>query len=493
MVQYRKKISLVALLPGLIVLLMSSCSRQQGADINKLLESYEELDKFSGTVLVAKGGEIFFQKSYGLANREWKQSFQDDTRFRIASVTKQFTAVLILQLAEAGKINLQNPLSHYLPYYRKDVGGQVTIHQLLTHTAGLAEYTFKSDFFSDVSKRQFTTREFVEKFCSDTLMFTPGTNYQYTNTGYYILGAIIEEVTDKDYATILRENILEVAGMENSGIESGLDISVKRAGGYNYSYGTYSNADYMELGSAVLSAGAMYATAYDLFLWDKALFSDKLLTAESRIRMMTPVMANYGYGVGITKFVHPELKKEMHFVFHQGAINGFRSMLTLIVNDDIVVILLCNNFDTDLNQISNAIFAILNDQPYQLAKVSIVEQMNNVLLKDGMAKAINFYQQNKDNEHFDINQLEYELNRFGYHLMNQGQLQDALLVFELNVLENAASSNAYDSYAEALMKNKQPAEAIIQYKRSIDLNPSNVNAVNQLKALQDTLRLSLKK
>jgi CubicO group peptidase (beta-lactamase class C family) len=341
-------------------------AQTQNDRLDTLIQSYANLNKYSGNVLIAKEDKVIFEKSYGLANREFDIPNSRNTKFRIASLTKQFTAVLILQLVEAGKLNLSTPISEYLPYFRKEIGDGITIHQLLTHTAGLPEYTERVDFFSDISKNSYTHKEFIQKFCSDTLLSKPGTEYKYSNTDYYILGAIIEEITHKSYAEVLQKNILDVAKMKNTGVENSSTIIKEKAKGYNFNSNTYSNAEYIDILSTIFSAGVIYSTTNDLLLWDKALYSDKLISKRSRDLMFTPVLANYGYGVGITKFVVPDLHNEMHFIFHQGAINGFRAIMTHIVNENVLIIILCNNFDTDLNPINNAIFSILHNQPYTI-------------------------------------------------------------------------------------------------------------------------------
>lgn len=343
-------------------------SQTQNAKIDELLRSYANLNKFSGNVLIAEKGKVIFEKSYGFADREFDIPNSKVTKFPIASLTKQFTAVLILQLAEAGKINLNAPISRYLPYYKKEIGDQISIHQLLAHTSGLPEYTERDDFFANISKHSYTHKEFIQKFCSDSLLSKPGTEYKYANTGYYILGAIIEEITKSNYAEVLQKNILDIVGMKNTGLENDSTIVKEKAKGYHFKSGVYLKAGYIDMLATIFSAGAIYSTTDDLHLWDKALYSDKLLSSKSRELMFTPVLANYGYGVGVTKFLVSDLKKEMHFVFHQGAINGFRSIMTHIVNENVLIVILCNNFDTDLNPISNGIFSILHHQVYTTPK-----------------------------------------------------------------------------------------------------------------------------
>jgi CubicO group peptidase (beta-lactamase class C family) len=364
------KITLQGIL--LLPLLFIACNGQSDktADtvykLDTLVQSCANLNKFSGNILIAKEGKVIFEKSYGFADRELNIPNSRITKFRIGSLTKQFTAVLIMQLVESGKIDLKAPITKYLDYYRKDFGESISIHHLLTHTSGLPEYSERPDFFPDISKRAYTHEEFIKRICSDSLLSNPGSQYKYSNAGYYILGAIIEEITQKSYADVLQNKILDVAGMKNTGVENSSSFIKDIAKGYNFSLGKYSNADYIDISSTVFSAGGIYSTTDDLLLWDKALFADKLISQKSRSLMLTPYLENYAYGVFVTNFLAPDLNIENHFVSHQGAMNGFRSFMTHIIDEDILIILLCNSFNTDLNTINNAVVAVLYNQPYSL-------------------------------------------------------------------------------------------------------------------------------
>jgi CubicO group peptidase (beta-lactamase class C family) len=187
--------------------------------IDALIKVYNDYGQFNGSVLVAESGKVIFKKGYGLANREWNIPNNPDTKFRLGSVTKQFTSMLILQLVELEKIDLQGKLSDYLPYYRKDTGDLVTIHHLLTHSSGIPSYTSIPNFFEDISRDPYPVEEFVKKYCSGDLQFEPGSRYVYNNSGYFLLGAIIEEITGKTYDEVLKEKIFLPLGMENSGYD----------------------------------------------------------------------------------------------------------------------------------------------------------------------------------------------------------------------------------------------------------------------------------
>jgi CubicO group peptidase (beta-lactamase class C family) len=336
------------IIPGILLLLLfySVCKGQSGKivdtvyKIDTLVQSCTNQNKFSGNILIAKEGNVIFEKSYGFADRELNIPNSRNTKFCIGSLTKQFTAVLIMQLAESGKLDLQAPITKYLDFYRKDFGDSIKIHHLLTHTSGLENFSERPDFLSDISKRAYTHKEFIKTICSDSLLSRPGSQYKYSNDGYYILGAIIEEITRESYADVLQNKILNVAGMKNTGVENSSSLIVGGAKGYNFSYGKYSNADYIDIPSTVFSAGGIYSTTDDLLLWDRALFSNKLISHKSRSLMLTPYLENYAYGVFVSNFLAPDLNIENHFVSHQGAMNGFRSIMTHIVDEDIFIILL---------------------------------------------------------------------------------------------------------------------------------------------------------
>src|SRR4028119_1902180 len=200
--------------------------------IDEYMTRANKLRQFNGAVLVAENGKVIYKKGLGLANMEWNVPNETDTKFRLGSITKQFTATLIMQLVEQGKLKLDGKLSEYLPDYRKDVGDKVTIHHLLTHTSGIPSYTSLPNFMAEVSRNPFTPVEFVKNYASGDLEFEPGAKFRYNNSGYFLLGAIIEKVHGKPYEQVLKENVFEPLGMNNSGYDHHDAVLPKRASGY---------------------------------------------------------------------------------------------------------------------------------------------------------------------------------------------------------------------------------------------------------------------
>ncbi|MGZ8843446.1 MAG: serine hydrolase domain-containing protein, partial [Pyrinomonadaceae bacterium] len=207
-------------------------AQDKAAKIDQLISLHHKYGQFNGSVMVVDNGKVIYKKAVGLANMEWNIPNAPDTKFRLGSITKQFTATLILQLVEQGKIKLDGKLIDYLPDYRKDTGAKVTVHNLLSHTSGIPSYTSLPGFFANVSRNPFTVDEFIKKYTSGDLEFEPGTKFVYDNSGYFLLGAIIEKVTGKPYEQVLKENIFDPVGMKNSGYDQWKTIIGKRATGY---------------------------------------------------------------------------------------------------------------------------------------------------------------------------------------------------------------------------------------------------------------------
>ena len=268
--------------------------------IDELISKYSQLRLFNGSALVADNGKVIFEKGYGYADMEWDIPNDPQTKFRLGSITKQFTSMLIMQQVEKGNIKLDGKITDYLPYYRKDTGDKVTIHQLLTHTSGIPSYTNDPKFFSEVSRTYYKPDDFIKKYCSGDFEFEPGSQFSYDNSGYFILGAILEHVTGIPYDKLLQKNIFEPLGMKNSGYDWTEKIIPHRASGYEKNFGGYRNTDFIDM-SLPYAAGSLYSTVEDLFIWDKAKFSPKLLQKKYWDMIFTKYIkaignSYYGYG-----------------------------------------------------------------------------------------------------------------------------------------------------------------------------------------------------
>src|SRR5215213_8480309 len=401
----------------------------------------------------------------------------------LASVTKQFTATAVLQLVEQGKIRLVGRLSYYLPEYRKDVGDKVTIHHLLTHTSGIPSYTGQPGFLENVSRNPYKVDEFVKKYASGDLEFEPGSKYSYNNSGYFLLGAIIEHATRKPYEQVLKENVFDPAGMKNTGYDHYGTILPKRASGYSKAPDGYSNALYLDM-SIPYSAGSLYSTVEDLYLWDQALYTDKLLSAQSKALMYKPFLDNYAYGWVVTNASFKQNDQPVQMITHGGGINGFSTTIVRFPKEKNLIVMLDNTGSEYVDRLSDSIAQIIYNQPFEPPKISIVSVLDKTIAEKGIDAGIAQYRDLKARQSATYDFSENELNRLGYQLLRSGKAREAIEIFKLNVEAYPQGFNTYDSLAEAYTTINERELAIQNYKKSLELNPNNTNATEVLKRLE---------
>ena len=456
----------------------SAFAQDKATKIDEILSLYQKYGQFNGSALVADNGKVIYKKGFGLANMEWEIPNAPDTKFRLGSITKQFTATLILQLVEQGKVKLDGKLSDYLPDYRKDTGGKVTIHNLLSHTSGIPSYTSLPGFFQNVSRNPYTVDEFIKKYASGDLEFEPGTKFVYDNSGYFLLGAIIEKVTGKPYEQVLKENIFDPLGMKNTGYDHWDTIISKRATGYSRSVRGLQTASYLDM-SIPYAAGSLYSTVEDLYLWDQALYGEKILSTKSKELMFKPNLSNYGYGFVITKATLPApTALQVPVIQHNGGINGFNTVIVRMTNDKRLIVLLDNAEDGQyLDRITLGIMSILYDQPVETPKRSIANALLNTIKEKDVASAVAQYRALKGGptaNEYDFG--EAELNRLGYQLLSMKKVAEAIEILKLNVEMFPQSANVYDSLGEAYSANNDKELSIANYRKSLELDPNNANA-----------------
>jgi len=295
------------------------------------MQAQVEINNFSGTVLVSKNGRILLKKAYGLADYEWNIKNTIDTKFQLASVTKQFTATAILLLIERGKLSLDDKLSTFLPDYPK--ADSVTIHMLLSHTSGLA-MGFKEIALSSMDKDAAYAE--IKKIPYE---FSPGTKSGYSNIGYYLLAKIIEKVSGEKYAVFLRKNIFEKAGMKNTGVSNNESIVEKKAKAY---YRTESRLIHNPYINWEINVGhdGVYSTVEDLALWDKALYGTEILSAQMKKLMFTPYGdENWGYGF----IINPFYNHGHQLIAHDGGFFGTMTSFNRFTDDKLFVTVLSNN------------------------------------------------------------------------------------------------------------------------------------------------------
>lgn len=461
---------------------LSSLAQTKTEAIEQIFSKFHEYENFQGAVLVAESGEVIYRGAFGLANREWNIPNQTDTKFDIASISKQFTAMLVMQLVEECKIHLDSTISTYYPEYREDIGNRVTIHQLLTHQSGIPNYTSLPYVWSDSLQKAYAKEELVKRFCSKDLEFMPGSRYQYNNTGYFLLSMIIEKVTKKDFETVLEEKILEPLGLRNTDIDHRGEILYKRAYGYEKDSQGYKNAASMYMRN-LQGAGNLYATVDDLFAWDRALYTDKLVSnkmiqamqmphTKESASWIPPYTSTYGYGMGLAD-VELGKNKITPMVFHSGHIKGFSCYMARFVKDEHTVIMLSNigNVSTvRMNNIAQEVKNVLYDLPYQIPERSLAPELLQVIESDGINAAIEHFYQLKASFPYEFKNAQMDLDQLGMVLVDNKKLPEAIAIFKLNA-KIYPNWMTYQKLAIACMMNNDSNEAAKYYKKANNLNP----------------------
>jgi len=455
--------------------------------IEELLSIYEEYGKFNGSVLVSDQGKVIYKKGFGMANMEWDIPNQPNTKHRLGSITKQFTAMLILQLVAERKLDLQAPITTYLPDYPKASGDIITSHHLLTHTSGIPNYTSFPKFMEDESRNPYTPEAFVKKFDEKALDFTPGEKFSYSNSGYFLLGVIAEKLSGKSYEKLLHEKIFTPLKMNNTGYDNHGDILKNRATGYEKQGKDYRNSAYLDM-TIPYAAGSMYSTVEDLYLWDQALYTTTLLPKKYMTMYFEPYIpafgsAQYAYGWGVGYEKIGSSTDSIYAIGHGGGINGFNTNISRTTSNKSMVVLLNNTGGAPLNEMTRAIRGIMHGTTYDMPKKSVADAIWAVIEGKGIDAGIAHYNSIKDAEGYDLS--EREMNVIGYQLMASDKFEAASRVFQLNVDAFPTSSNTYDSLGESFMKLGEKNLAIKNYRKSVELNPNNQGGIDALKKLGD--------
>ncbi len=328
-----------AAVAALSLIAVVSCAAQTApapewaAQVNDYLSDLAKQNRFSGAVLVARDGRVLLSKGYGFANAELEVPNTPQTKFRLGSITKQFTAAGILLLQEQGKLNVQDSVCKYVENCPA-AWQPITIHNLLSHTSGIPNFTGFPDYMKTMALPT-TIPETLARFRDKPLEFVPGERFSYSNSGFVLLGHILEKVSGKSYDQFLRENIFVPLGMKDTGADVTSEILKGRASGYRVGPNGLTNAPYLDM-TIPHAAGALYSTVEDLYLWGQGLFGGKLLTQKSLDAMLTLVKDYYAYGIGVdTQF-------KLARIGHSGGINGFNTYMAWFPAERATFIVLSN-------------------------------------------------------------------------------------------------------------------------------------------------------
>jgi CubicO group peptidase (beta-lactamase class C family) len=428
---------------------------------------------FSGTILVARNGVPVVHRAYGMANVELHTPNSTATVYDLASVSKQFTATLIMQLKEQGKLDIANSICTWVercpPAWRA-----ITLRHLLTHTSGITNFSSLPNWDEELSHRTYSRSTLLALFRDLPLEFAPGTKYRYSNSGYFLLGMVIESVTKRAYGDVLRSNITEPLGMVHTSFNDNRLLVDHRATAY-YSLGTsFINARQMSL-STLLGAGGIQSTTADLLRWDQALYTNQLLSPASRQEMFTPVLNGYGYGwqtgesLGRTR------------VDHSGSFRGFSTYIVRFLRDSLTVIVLSNSDRASGSGTGMDLARIAFGEPYVLPTLKLRDRLYDTVVGSGVSVALK--------QVADIRRdtpalpLDETLLDVGYDLLEAARIADAIAVFEYNISLHPKSAYSYDGLGDAALAMGNDALARRHFETSLKIDPSNRYAIDALKRM----------
>jgi CubicO group peptidase (beta-lactamase class C family) len=321
--------------------------------IDELFHDYDQPDVPGASVMVIRGGKILLAKSYGLADVEAKTPCAPDTDFRLASVTKQFTAMAVMILADEGKLSLDDPITKFFPEF-PGYGKDITVRHLLNHTSGLPDYEDLIPEQTSIPVLDINVLRLVEQ--QSKTYFPPGTQFRYSNTGFALLALIVEKVSGRTFASFLDRKIFTPLKMTRTlAYEQGLSVVPNRAYGYSQKDGTFSRTD-QSLTSSVLGDGGIYSSVNDLFKWDQALYTTKLVSRKMLKEAFTPGKAtrhgkdlDYGFGWFLSDY------RGLREIAHSGETRGFRTQIVRLPEKKFTVIILTNRSEPGLGEIAHRI------------------------------------------------------------------------------------------------------------------------------------------
>ncbi|HEV2707506.1 MAG TPA: serine hydrolase [Pyrinomonadaceae bacterium] len=342
---------------------VSSFAQDIAYDVDAFMRSAIERSHFRGSILIAREGRVLVRKGYGMADAEHEVANNARTKFRIGSLTKQFTAMSILMLQEQGKLNVQDSLCTYLPWC--PAGWQpLTIRHLLTHTSGIPDVGYTQVQISSMS-----VTNTLEQLKDKPLEFKVGKIFRYSSTNYILLGHVIERASGKSYQAFLQKHIFGPLGMKDTGCDDNRLTLKNRATGYSLRGSRPVRAAHVDM-SLPFSAGALYSTVEDLYKWDRALYTERLVSRRTLDVMFSPGKGNYGYGWYV------ENQSGSRLISHSGWLDGFHSYIVRVPDKHLSVIVLSNLDGTPASTIARALAAIALGVSHSILKERQVVKVN---------------------------------------------------------------------------------------------------------------------
>ena len=362
---------------AVLLSIAAACFAQDAARMDQIVQSFVTNHEFMGSVLVARDTQVLFSKGYGFANLEWEAANAPNTKFRLGSITKQFTAASILLLEERGKLSISDPVKKYLSD-APAAWDKITIFHLLTHTSGIPSFTGFPDY-PKLEPFATTTAELVARFRDKPLEFEPGAKWNYSNSGYLLLTHLLEKISGEAYEKFVQENIFNPLGMKDTGYDSNSAVILHRASGYVHINDRFENASFIHM-SVPRGAGGLYSTTEDLLKWEQGLFGGKLLKAASLEEMITPFKDDYAFGLGVRMVGGHKL------IDHGGGIEGFNTLLAYYPEDKLTLVVLANVNGRAPEEIATKLAAVCHGETVTLTSERKQIAVDSKLLESYVGK-----------------------------------------------------------------------------------------------------------
>jgi CubicO group peptidase (beta-lactamase class C family) len=465
----------IEILVVIAFLIVSPLSAQEMVDeIDQVMNEYVKLDLFSGTVLLAKDGKAIYKKAFGEANKDFHVKNTLKTKYNIGSIGKTLTGTSIMQLAEKGKLNVQDPVIKYLPDF--PFGNKILIHHLLTHTSGTSNYFGHPEFSQKMNRIRSVSAALPLIYDQELRFDTPGSQFSYSNSGIVILGAVIEKITAVSYPNYLKKNILGPTGMDDTGINFLEEVVENRAVGYDKQItGEFTRNIYLMPPAS--ADGGIETTVMDMLKFDQALYGTSLLSEVSKEKMFTPFLEGYGYCW--------DIREEYGNVItsHGGGTSGVSAAFRRYTTDRYTLVVL-SNYRGAATPVANTLEAIIFGQEYPKPKPRLGEHLYNTISEKGSDYVLKNYQEILAVGDYQIRSSGF-LNRTGYDLLFNQRVEMAITIFKLNIMLFPQDANIHDSLGEAYMVKGEYKKSREMYEKALALDPEFENAKKMLKRLDE--------
>lgn len=470
----------ITLLFVALVCALSLPAQEIAQQLDNLVQQYVENQYFAGSVLVAKGDKILFEKAYGDADSDKRIANQMDTRFNICSMGKMFTSTMVLQLAEQGKVKLNDPINTYLPDYHIPNGDKITIHHLLTHSSGLTSYMEHPEYVGKLL--ELTSLDKVMTLVTDLpLAFqTPGERFVYSNSGFIVLGKLIEKITGKAYWQNLDERILKPLGMEHTWSKFPVQLTPPQEAIPYYKFTAAKTVSAAHEEWPAFSDGGVYANARDIYRFGLAMHQNKLLKPETKERLLHPEMARpvsfYAYGFEIK----PGFEQEI--AGHGGGGKGFSGDLRFTTKDGFIVVVLSNRFiwlDPMVDNLLRVLYNESTEQVRQLDLFFLVEQIEQNGIESVTADVNGLLKANGYGELRSPMMLARVCNM----LATIGRSEDVLPLLEANAKIFANRPEPFNAIAETYSERNDMEKAKQYFEKALEVNPNDDYAKMRLQQL----------